>query len=49
MHATIGVVNILDTYPDPTDPYETETGGAWDAVQMGFGGRFMFAKLGFTF
>jgi iron complex outermembrane receptor protein len=28
------------------DPYETETGGAWDAVQMGFDGTFLFAKLG---
>ena len=49
LHLTVGAVNLLNTYPDPTDPYETETGGAWDAVQMGFNGRYMFAKLGFTF
>lgn len=49
LHLTIGAVNLLNTYPDPTDPYETETGGAWDAVQMGFNGTFAFAKLGFTF
>jgi len=49
MHLTVGAANLLNTYPDPTDPYETETGGAWDAVQMGFGGTFLFTKLGFKF
>lgn len=49
MHITIGAANLLNTYPDPTDPYETETGGAWDAVQMGFNGTFIFAKFGFKF
>lgn len=49
MHITVGAANILNAYPDPTDPFETETGGAWDAVQMGFNGTFAFAKLGFTF
>ena len=49
MHLTLGAANLLNTYPDPTDPYETETGGAWDAVQMGFNGTFVFSKLGFKF
>ncbi|MFI5171034.1 MAG: TonB-dependent receptor domain-containing protein [Chitinophagales bacterium] len=49
LHLTIGAANLLNTYPDPQDPYETETGGAWDAVQMGFNGMFAFAKLGFKF
>ena len=49
MHLTVGGANLLNTYPAPTDPYETETGGAWDAVQMGFGGTFLFTKLGFKF
>lgn len=49
MHLTLGGTNLLNTYPDPTDPYETETGGAWDAVQMGFNGLFMYTKLGFKF
>src|SRR4030095_13657316 len=31
------------------DPYETESGGAWDAAQMGFDGTFLFAKLGLKF
>ncbi len=55
----VGAVNLTNVYPKATsdtndastgyDPYETETGGAWDAVQMGFNGTFLFAKLGFTF
>jgi len=49
LHITVGGTNLLNAYPDPTDPYETETGGAWDAVQMGFNGTFLFARLGFTF
>ncbi|MBC8173941.1 MAG: TonB-dependent receptor [Chitinophagales bacterium] len=48
-HLTIGASNLLNTYPTPQDPYETETGGAWDAVQMGFNGTFIFGKLGFKF
>jgi iron complex outermembrane receptor protein len=31
------------------DPYQTESGGAWDAAQMGFDGTFLFAKLGLNF
>ncbi len=49
LHLTVGGANLLNAYPDPTDPYETETGGAYDAVQMGFSGTFLFAKLGFKF
>lgn len=45
----IGAVNLFNTYPDYYDPYQTETGGAWDAVQMGFDGTFLFAKVGFKF
>ncbi len=45
----IGAVNLTNAYPDHYDPYETESGGAWDAVQMGFNGTFLFAKLGFKF
>jgi iron complex outermembrane receptor protein len=46
---TVGASNLLNTYPTPQDPYETETGGAWDAVQMGFNGTFIYGKLGFKF
>jgi iron complex outermembrane recepter protein len=41
----IGGANILDTYPSIQDPGLTETGGMWDAVQMGHGGAFLFGKL----
>lgn len=40
----IGGTNLLDVYPTEQDT-ETETGGLWDAVQMGFSGRFLFGKL----
>jgi iron complex outermembrane receptor protein len=45
----IGASNLSDAYPDPYDPFETETGGAWDAVQMGFDGMLIFGKLNFAF
>jgi len=45
----IGGVNILDVYPSIQDPGLTETGGMWDAVQMGHGGAFFFGKVGYTF
>ncbi len=44
----IGANNLFNVYPTTQDT-ETETGGLWDAVQMGFNGAFYFAKLGFTF
>ena len=46
---TIGGVNLLNTYPDKHDPGLTESGGIWDAVQMGFSGAFYFARIGFKF
>ncbi|QQS28316.1 MAG: TonB-dependent receptor [Sphingobacteriales bacterium] len=45
---TIGGANIFNAYPTTQDT-ETETGGLWDAVQMGFSGSLYFAKLGFKF
>lgn len=42
---TVGGSNLFDTYPTAQDT-ETETGGLWDAVQMGFSGRYYFARLG---
>jgi len=41
---TVGVHNLLNEYPSVQDT-ETETGGLWDAVQMGFSGRFLFARM----
>ena len=46
---TLGCANITNEYPDEHDPALTESGGNWDAVQMGFSGRFSFLRLGFKF
>ncbi len=45
---TIGGVNILNAYPTRQDQ-ETEGGGLYDAVQMGFNGTFLFSRLNFRF
>lgn len=52
----IGADNLLNVHPDfgvvkgaKDWAYNTETGGAWDAVQMGFNGRRLFARIGFSF
>ena len=52
----LGVDNVLNVHPDfgvvkgaKDWAYNTETGGAWDAVQMGFNGRRLFARLAFHF
>jgi len=52
----IGADNLLNVHPDfgvvkgaKDWAYNTETGGAWDAVQMGFNGRRLFARLAFSF
>lgn len=51
-----GADNLLNVHPDfgvvagaKDWAYNTETGGAWDAVQMGFNGRRYFVRLGFSF
>ncbi|QDA61322.1 TonB-dependent receptor [Hymenobacter jejuensis] len=41
----VGSSNLFNRYPTLFDPQLTETGGAWDPVQMGSNGRFYFAKL----
>jgi iron complex outermembrane receptor protein len=41
---TIGGTNLFDAYPTQQDT-ETETGGLWDAVQMGSSGAFYFLRL----
>ncbi len=43
---TLGGNNIFNKYPTQQDT-ETETGGLWDAVQMGFSGAFYYARLNF--
>jgi iron complex outermembrane receptor protein len=44
----IGSNNLFNIYPDQQDDW-VEAGGYWDAVQMGFGGAYYYARLGFTF
>ncbi len=51
-----GADNIFNVHPDfgvvkgaKDWAYNTETGGAWDAVQMGSNGRRLFLRLGFNF
>jgi iron complex outermembrane receptor protein len=41
----VGGENIFNVYPTAHDPLATESGGTWDAVQMGFSGAFYFARL----
>ncbi len=44
----VGGNNIFNIYPDQQDDW-VEAGGYWDAVQMGFGGAYYYARLGFNF
>ena len=51
----IGIDNLFNVHPDygyvkaaAGWDYNNETGGAWDAVQMGFNGMRMFARLSFN-
>ncbi|MNL44684.1 hypothetical protein D3C87_1672760 [compost metagenome] len=46
---SIGGSNILNVYPDKFQPALTESGGAWDPVQMGSNGAFFFTRLGLRF
>ncbi len=48
MTVTVGGTNIFNVYPTQQDT-ETETGGLWDAVQMGSSGAFYFARLNVNF
>ncbi|MCM4166213.1 Vitamin B12 transporter BtuB [Arenibacter antarcticus] len=44
----VGANNLFNIYPDQQDDW-VEGGGYWDSVQMGFGGAYYFAKVGFSF
>ncbi len=45
---TLGAANLLNAYPTRQNE-ETEGGGLYDAVQMGFNGRFLFSRLSLKF
>ena len=42
----VGSNNLFNVYPDQQDDW-VEAGGYWDAVQMGFGGAFYYARMNF--
>jgi iron complex outermembrane recepter protein len=44
----IGSSNLLNTLPDIQN-IDTESGGRWDPVQMGFNGRMVFGRLNWKF
>ena len=47
---SVGSNNLFNIYPDKQDEQgNTEAGGYWDAVQMGFSGAYYYARLGFNF
>ncbi|MEN2412743.1 TonB-dependent receptor [Flavobacterium mesophilum] len=47
---SIGSNNLFNVYPTKQDEQgNTEAGGYWDAVQMGFSGAYYYARLGFNF
>jgi len=47
---TVGANNIFNTYPTQQDANSnTDSGGYFDAVQMGFGGSYYYARAGFSF
>lgn len=47
---SVGSNNLFNVYPDKQDESgNTEAGGYWDAVQMGFSGAYYYARLGFNF
>ncbi|RMF26668.1 MAG: TonB-dependent receptor [Bacteroidetes bacterium] len=49
LNLAIGANNLTNEYPSLQDDGETEAGGYWDAVQMGFSGAYYFARLGYKF
>jgi iron complex outermembrane receptor protein len=45
---SVGSNNLFNIYPDQQDDW-VEAGGYWDAVQMGFGGAYYYARMNFKF
>ncbi len=47
---SVGSNNLFNVYPTKQDEQgNTEAGGYWDAVQMGFSGAYYYARVGFNF
>ena len=50
LNFTLGINNIFNTYPTQQIASDnTDSGGFFDAVQMGFGGTYFYARAGFNF
>ena len=49
LNFTLGGNNIFNTYPTQQDFGSTDNSGYWDSTQMGFGGAYYYARLGFNF
>jgi iron complex outermembrane recepter protein len=45
---TVGGMNVFDEQPTAQDPNETENGGLWENVQMGFNGAAWYVRLKWT-
>jgi iron complex outermembrane receptor protein len=45
----VGASNIFNVYPNKFVPALTESGGAWDPVQLGTNGTFLFVRVGLKF
>jgi iron complex outermembrane receptor protein len=45
----IGGTNVFDEMPTEQDPNETENGGLWENVQMGFNGAGYYLRLSYRF
>jgi len=46
---TLGSNNLFNTYPTQQDFGSTDNSGYWDSTQMGFGGAYYYARIGFSF
>jgi len=46
---SIGSNNLFNAYPDQQNDENTESGGYWDSVQMGFAGAYYYSRLDFKF
>ena len=49
LNFTLGGNNIFNIYPTQQEYWSTDSSGYWDSVQMGFGGAYYYARLGFSF
>lgn len=49
LELVVGGANIFDEMPTRQDPNETENGGLWENVQMGFNGAAYYLRLNYRF